>query len=282
VVTSCPTYPGLAGAVGPRDIVTVPADGAGPDPNAVERAARGPGALVYLMPTGHNPTGTVMATVRRHAFATIAEAGRATVVEDLTLADLVLDEGPAPPPLAAVCPEVVVIGSVSKLLWGGLRIGWIRATEPLAAAIRARKAELNLATGAVDQVVSAHLLSAIGPEWLAAHRAALARRRDHLTALLAAHLPAWRVTAPAAGLSLWVELPLDNADAFVHVAVRHGIAVAPGSTACVDGRHHRHIRLCFAEQLDTLDLAVERLVAAWQTHTENLAASPTRTTSRGA
>ncbi|HEX8005757.1 MAG TPA: PLP-dependent aminotransferase family protein, partial [Trebonia sp.] len=92
VLTSCPTYPGLAAALsGTRiEIAAVPADAAGPDPNAVERAGRVPRGLAYLMPTGHNPTGTVMPLVRRRAIAAIADAGRITVIEDLTLADLTL------------------------------------------------------------------------------------------------------------------------------------------------------------------------------------------------
>lgn len=273
LVTTCPTYPGLRGAFSStyRQIVTVGTDTAGAEPNSIERASRALGTLVYLMPTGHNPTGTVMTTVRRQAVAAIADAGRATIIEDLALADLTLDATP-PLPLAALSPRIIAIGTASKLLWGGLRVGWIRTDEPLRARVIAHKAAANLATAAVTQALTAQLLAAISPDWLAAHRGALARRRDHLADLLTARLPAWRVQKPPAGLSLWVELPVDSADTFAHVAVRHGVTVAPGSTACVDDHHHQFIRLSFAEPLDTLELAVERLAAAWESHTENLAA----------
>lgn len=275
VVTSCPTYPGLASALSGtrRGVVTVPADGAGADPNAIERAARHPGTIAYLMPTGHNPTGEVMATVRRQSIAAIADAGRVAVIEDLTLADLTLD-APSPPPLAALSTSVIAFGSVSKLLWGGLRVGWIRVDEPLRTTVVAQKAAVSLATTAISQALTAQLLAAVGPAWLGAHRRALAERRDHLAGLLASHLPAWRTGQQAAGLSLWVELPLDSADAFAHVAARHGVTIAAGSTACLDQRHHRYIRLSFAERPDTLELAVQRLAVAWEAHTENLAASP--------
>lgn len=277
LITGCPTYPGLAGAMAGtgRDILTVPTDSAGINPVAIERASRAPGIVAYLMPTGHNPAGTIMTALRRQSIATIADAGRITFVEDLTLADLALDTRP-PPPIAALSTSVIAVGSVSKLLWGGLRVGWIRASEPLRSALLAQKAALNLASGAVSQVLAAQLLAAIGPQWLAAHRAALVQRRDHLLALLATHLPSWRAEAPAAGLSLWAELPLDNADAFAHVTARHGVTIAAGSAACVDGLHHQFVRLSLAEPLDTLELAVERLAAAWDTHTQNLAASPSR------
>ena len=276
LVTACPTYPGLAGAFAGtrRALVTVPSDLAGADPGAIERASRSAGAVAYLMPTGHNPTGTVMTTIRRQSIAAIADAGKLTVIEDLSLADLVLGDGPPPPPLAAFSPRVIAIGSVSKLLWGGLRVGWIRADEPLRSALLAHKAALNLATAAISQAITAQLLAGITPAWLAGHRAALAQRRDRLTGLLAGLLPAWRAALPAAGLSLWAELPLASADAFAHAAARHGVTIAAGSTVCLDGQHRRYVRLSFAEPLATLELAAERLAAAWEDHTGNLAATP--------
>jgi DNA-binding transcriptional MocR family regulator len=276
IATSCPTYLGLVGAFAGegREIVTVPADAAGADPAAITRVGRAPGAIAFLMPTGHNPTGTVMPAVRRQSIAAVADAGDVTIVEDLALADLTLDPDPPPPPIAALSTRVVAIGSASKLLWPGLRVGWIRAEEPLRAVILARKAGLNLATSAVSQAVAAQLLAAVSPGWLAAHRATLTQRRDHMTELISTHLPAWRTRIPQAGLSLWLELPVGSAEAFAHVAARHGVTVTAGSAACLDGQHGRNLRLSFAEPLDTLALAVERLAAAWEAHAQDLAASP--------
>jgi DNA-binding transcriptional MocR family regulator len=283
VLARCPTYPGLAGVLrGTRaELVHVPADAAGEDPNAIQRAGRSPGGIAYLMPTGHNPTGTVMPPLRRQALAAIADAGRVTVVEDLTLADLVLGAqgGPvsgARPPLAALSTQVIAVGSVSKVLWGGLRVGWIRVSEPLRSAVIARKSALNLGTAAISQALAAGLLAGVDAAWLGAHRAALTERRDLLAALINARLPAWRTRTPDAGLSLWAELPLDNADAFTLAAARHGVTVMAGSAACADGRHRHFVRLSFAEQPSTLELAVERLAAAWELHAETLAASPAR------
>jgi DNA-binding transcriptional MocR family regulator len=288
VLVRCPSYPGLAGALAGThtEISPVLADAAGEDPNAIERAGRVPGGAAFVMPTGHNPTGSVMPALRRQAIAAIADAGRVTIVEDLTLADLVLGGtvlgGPvlgstgAPPPLAALSTQVIAVGSISKVLWGGLRIGWIRAGEPVRSAIIARKSALNLGTSVLSQALAAQLLAGIDAGWLDAHRAALTQRRDLLTALLAKHLPAWRTRPPDAGLSLWAELPLESADAFTLAAARHGVTVMAGGAACADGRHRNFVRLSFAEQPSTLELAVERLAAAWETHAETLAASPAR------
>jgi DNA-binding transcriptional MocR family regulator len=276
VLVSCPLYPGLRAAMaGTRaQLVPVPADAAGDDANAIGRAGRVPGGVAFVMPTGHNPAGTVMPSLRRQAIAAIADAGRVTVVEDLTLADLVLGSATAPPPLAALSTQVIAVGSISKVLWGGLRVGWIRAGEPVRSAIIARKSALNLGTPVLSQALAAQLLAGVDAGWLAAHRAALTQRRDLLVALLAAHLPAWRVRTPEAGLSLWADLPLDSADAFALAAARHGVTVLAGGAACTDGRHRNFVRLSFAEQPSTLELAAERLAVAWETHAETLAASP--------
>lgn len=287
ILASCPTDTGLLSAAGGgaadgnavgssrATITAVPSDAAGPDPGAIERAGRTPRAVAFVMPTGHDPTGAVMPAVRRQSIAAIADVGRVTVIENLSAADLTLGAGHAPTPLAALSPRVVAVGSASKLLWGGLRVGWIRACdEPLRTALIGRKVALNLAASAISQAITGQLLAAITPSWLSAYRAALTHRRDHLLALLAAHLPAWRVRLPEAGLSVWAELPLSSADAFVHAAARHGVTLTPGGMACVDGQHLGFVRLSFALELGTLELAAERLAAAWTAHAEDLAVAP--------
>jgi len=278
LITVCPTYPGLSGAFSPRSspILTVPSDGAGADPEAVRRALRkAQGGALYLTPTGHNPTGSVMPLGRRASIAEAAAAHNVTVIEDLALADLALEEA-CPPPISALSPTAIAVGSASKLLWGGLRIGWVRAPEAVRSAVLRYKAANDLGSSAPSQVLTAQLLAAIDDRWLDDLRAALSARRDHLQSLLAAALPAWRAVTPRAGLSLWVELPVASADVFAHVASRHGVVVAPGSTMCHDGHHQNGIRLSFAEPLPTLELAVERLASAWEMYTSDLAAAPSR------
>ena len=287
ILASCPADPGLITAAGGgmaaggaagssrAAITAVPSDAAGPDPGFIGRAGRVPRAVAFVMPTGHDPTGAIMPAVRRQSIAALADAGRVTVIENLSPADLLLGAGRMPSPLAALSPRVIAVGSASKLLWGGLRVGWIRvADESLRTALIGRKIALNLAVSAISQAITAHLLAGINPGWLSAHRAALTHRRDHLLGLLAGHLPAWRVHSPAAGLSVWAQLPLSSADAFVHAAARHGVTLTPGAMACVDGKHHGFVRLSFALELGTLELAAERLAAAWAAHAEDLAVAP--------
>lgn len=281
VVAGCPTYPGFAAAFlsGERELLPVAIDDAGVDTDAIDRAVRRVrDAVVYVMPTGHNPTGTVMTRPRRHALLDAVASTGVTVIEDLALADLVLDgDVPDHEPLAARSRDVVAVGSLSKLMWAGLRVGWIRAEGDLLRALTRLKIDDDLATSAPAQAVATRLLDAIDDRWLTTHRRALAQRRDHLLALLAEQLPAWRASRPAAGLSVWVDVRVARADAFAHVAATHGVVVAAGRSACVDGRHLGAIRLSFAEPLETLDLAVERLASAWEAHSEDLAATPGET-----
>jgi DNA-binding transcriptional MocR family regulator len=268
-MTSCPTYPGLVNAFGAERVVV--ASG----PSDTRQFARAPaGSVGFVMPTGHNPCGSVMPSLWRQSMAAVADAGRLTILEDLTLADLCLSQSLAPAPLATLSPEVITVGSVSKVLWGGLRVGWIRASsDSVCSSVLSAKRGLNLTTSALSQVATAALLDAVTADWLAGLRVALRERRDHLCALIGSHLPAWRVPeVPEAGLSLWVSLPVVDASAFATVAARHGVTVLPGTAACVCGRHRGFIRLSFASQLDTLSLAAERLAAAWEVHAENLAA----------
>src|SRR5262249_53041928 len=93
-------------------------------------ARRRPARRLYLIPTFQNPTGVVMPEAARREVARMATDLQLPVVEDASLADIGI--GPEPPlPIAALQPSapVITIGSMSKLFWGGLRIGWIRAPE---------------------------------------------------------------------------------------------------------------------------------------------------------
>lgn len=277
IVCGCPTYPGLVSAAAAHDvrIMSVPGDAtAGPAPDSVGRTARkADQPVVFVMPTGANPTGAVMPRPRRDHLLDEARSAGALVVEDLTLADLTYC-AEVSAPLAALDDGVVSIGSADKLLWGGLRIGWMRAPEPLRATFLRAKAAADLAPSGPSALVTAHLLGAVDAAWLTALRRALAGRRDHLSTQLSARLPSWRVDAvPEAGLSLWVRLPVTEADGFSHTAYRHGVVVAPGSTACVCKRHRAFVRLSFAHPVAELDLAAERLATAWESYCEDVAST---------
>ncbi|MEU1389625.1 MULTISPECIES: PLP-dependent aminotransferase family protein [unclassified Nonomuraea] len=229
------------------------------DPDAVRDAlARHRPAAVYALPVD-NPTGRVADL--RHV-AELAAAADVPLVEDRTLAPVVFDGRTPPGPLALAHPHgTVTVGSLSKVLWGGLRVGWLTAPDPLLARLLEAKLDADLATSAVSQRLAADLLDGDPvPAWLAE----LARRRDHFTAALSARLPSWTWSRPPGGLSLWARLPGADTDRFAATAREQGVAVAPGSLFSPDGRHRDRLRLSFALPPALLDQAVAALARAWE------------------
>jgi DNA-binding transcriptional MocR family regulator len=228
-----------------------------------ELVARTSPRLVYLMPTFHNPTGAVMPESARRALARLAREMRVPILEDNTLADLSLSTKP-PAPIASFDAEapVLTVGSLSKLFWGGLRIGWIRASEELLSRITRLKIMADLGGSLVGQLGAVRLLGQ-ADHVRQARRREMRERLDLLTKLLRRHLPSWKWTAPAGGLSLWVELPRGEADAFAQVALRHGVAVVPGTLASPSGGCGDWLRLPFVLEPEPMREGVERLARAW-------------------
>jgi DNA-binding transcriptional MocR family regulator len=182
----------------------------------------------------------------------------------MALADLAWTPAPPPPPVAALCPEasVAVLGSLSKVLWGGFRLGFVRAPEPLALRFARVKATSDLGTSAVSQILAERLLSGPTDVWRL-RSSELFHHYQVLAAALADLLPAWSFPAPAGGLSLWVSLAGTDAEPFSRMALRHGVAVATAAPLSVSNGHADRIRLSFAAPPPVLIEAVDRLAAAW-------------------
>ena len=170
----------------------------------------------------------------------------------------------APPPIAAFDPgdRVITIGSLSKLAWGGLRIGWIRAPRADIDRLVAGKIVADHATSLITQAIAARVLDRID-EVVAGTVAAAAERRAIVTRALAERLPEWTWTMPEGGLSLWIRLPDADAVQFSRLAARHGVIVRPGPLASPDGGFRDHIRIAYGADPERLVEGVERLAAAW-------------------
>jgi DNA-binding transcriptional MocR family regulator len=238
----------------------------GPDGPRVDMAgllaASAPVQLVYVVPTFHNPTGVTMPEGGRRDLARAAAEFGFQVVEDLT-PDWTLGVD-APQPIAAFDPgdRVITIGSLSKLAWGGLRIGWIRAPRADIDRLVAGKIVADHATSLITQAIAARVLQRID-EVVADTVAAAAERRSIVSDALAARLPDWSFDVPSGGLSLWIRLPDADAVQFSRLAARHGVIVRPGPLASPDGGFRDHIRIAYGTDPDRLVEGVERLAAAW-------------------
>src|SRR5690606_40963570 len=148
---------------------------------------------------------------------------------DETWAELALDGVPRTAPMAAFDTggRVISIGSSSKLWWGGLRIGWIRATAALARRMAQHRAAIDIASPVLDQLVVAALFDRIA-ETRAERRRTLCASRDALVAALRERLPDWEFTVPPGGGTLWINLGSRSAVALAEAAACHGVRIAPG------------------------------------------------------
>ena len=259
-----PTYPGAIAAftqAGAR-LVPMAVDDGGVVPEEVARALAQRPVLVYLQSGPHSPTGQLLSDQRRRVIADLLVEARVPLVEDAALTDLAWDS--PPPPVAAWCGEaaVAVIGSFSKLYWGGLRVGFVRAPEPVAQRFVRVKATHDLGSSAVSQLLAERLLRGPG-DFAAWRRRDLRARYDVLAAGLRRHLPTWEWTPPDGGMSLWVRLPSTDAAAFAQVALRHQVAVATQSPLSASGLHPDRLRLSFSSTPEALTEGVRRLAAAW-------------------
>ena len=266
VVLEDPTYPGAIDAFasfGAR-LTGVVHEGDGLSAQALREAVASVSPrVVYLIPTCHNPTGVVLGEPARRDVVRALEGSGAVVVEDMTLADLTLEPGVAPP-LAAYARNLTVltVGSLSKLFWGGLRVGWIRGPEPLIAQLSRLKVVSDLSGSLVSQVLAGRVL-ARARELATLRRRQIRSRLDHATRILAKHLPDWAYRRPAGGLSLWMRLPAGDASELATVASRRGVAIVPGSVNSPDGRWADHVRLPFASDPETMNDGIQRIAEAW-------------------
>lgn len=224
--------------------------------------------VLYLIPSIHNPLGVTMpARHRRRLAAVLAEHPDVVAVSDDTLADTYRDRQP-PPPLASYpgAGDVLHIGSLSKLLWGGLRIGWVRGPAAEVRRLARLKALSDLGTSVPGQLLALRLLE-LGPDHEDDRRELIARRGRHLEQALRATLPDWTFAEPEGGLCLWVRLPHGSAKELAMRAARQGLAVAPGSVQSPQGHFGDRVRLTYGHPEAVLDQAVERLARAWRSGT---------------
>ena len=260
-----PTYHNVIQALQRAHVVPVPVGlpAQGWDIDAMEAAFRQTSPrFAYVIADFHNPTGRSMDPATRRALVAAATRTHTPLIIDETMVAMGLDF-PAPPPVAIHDPsgrQVITMGSASKIFWGGLRVGWIRADPQTIAALGRLRTTMDMASPVVEQLAVAQLIDS--DEGLGPRADLLRSRRDHLISEIDRHLPHWRVESPAGGLSVWAELPRAEATALAAIAESHGVRVAPGPRFGVSGAFERFLRLPFTLPEEQLTLGVERLAEA--------------------
>jgi DNA-binding transcriptional MocR family regulator len=271
VAVESPTYPGALEVIREAGAIPVPC---GIGLEEFTRVFRDhPPAMAYVIATNHNPTGTTLPGLHRSRLAGIAAAAGIPLIEDEVVADLSFPGRRVPPAIATDRRGCVIsVGSLSKSVWAGLRVGWIRAPESIINRAARIRAIHDLGGNLPAQMATAELLPIM--DELCRRRAAfLKSRHDQLRAELCAALPEWSVPAAGGGQTLWIRLPRGDGTSFAQAAVRHGVAVVPGDGLDPSRQSRDRIRVHFSASEQLLSEAVGRLADAWSDY-----AAPRRAT----
>ncbi|MER5915368.1 PLP-dependent aminotransferase family protein [Streptomyces sp. NPDC001982] len=239
---------GLAGA----RVLPVPGDADGVDPQALEDlVTRECPKLLYLVPTFQNPTGRTMPSTRRAAVASVAARTGVWLVEDDPYGELRY-EGERVPWIAAhpgAEDRTVLLGSFSKVMAPGLRLGWLRAPAGLRRGCAVGKQAADLHTPTLNQLAAARYLDVLDAH-VAKVRAVYGERRDAMLAALPGSLPpgsTWN--RPEGGMFLWARLPETyDTTALLPRAVEQDVAYVPGAPFYAGEPDRSTLRLCFVTQ----------------------------------
>jgi DNA-binding transcriptional MocR family regulator len=214
------------------------------------------------MPDYHNPTGRSMSPELRERTIDLAGRQGTTLIVDETMGELGLDGQAARPPFATL-GRAVTLGSVGKTIWGGLRLGWIRADRELIQRVSRARFALDLGTPIFEQLILLELL----PQYdriLEDRKQYLRAGRDHLAARLAESLPQWSVPHVAGGLTVWANLGAPVSSQLALASRNHGLVIAAGPRFGIDGVFERFIRIPFSHPAELIDGAVDALAGAWR------------------
>jgi GntR family transcriptional regulator/MocR family aminotransferase len=221
--------------------------------------------LIYTIPNFQNPTGACLSLPRRRQMIALADRYNIPILEDDFAGELRY-EGQAQPALKALDPggRVIYVGTFSKLLMPGLRVGFLIAEGPIYDLLAQMKRVNDLATSSLTQR-ALEVYVTVGRYQAHVRRSCLVyrRRRDTMIRAIGRHLPASvQVTAPQGGLFAWLHLPEGvSAVELLAPAAEEGVAYAPGSRFFpqqAEGEHY--LRLNFATQTpEDIDEGIRRL-----------------------
>ena len=258
IVAEGPTYPGAVPTFGAyqADVVQIEMDADGMRVDLLEETldrleadGRTP-KFVYTVPTFQNPAGVTMSLERRRRLVRIATERELFVLEDNPYGLLRYEGEPLPPLYALDGGEFVIyLGTFSKILSPGLRLGWTAAPRPVLEKLNLGKQGVDLCSSTFSQFFVVEYFRR--RDWrrlLGSFREVYRQRRDVLLEALDEHFPAeaeW--TRPGGGLFIWATLPsyIDTTDLLAR-ALREHVAFVPGRAAYLDGRGGSSMRLNFS------------------------------------
>ena len=272
VLVETPTYLGALQAFTPMEpnYVSVASDGEGVDIGDLKAKAKD-ARFLYVLPNFQNPTGNSMSEPRRAALSAAAAQLALPIVEDNPYGDLWFDT-PPPLPLTARNPDgCIYMGSFSKTLAPGLRLGFLVAPKALYPKLLQAKQAADLHTPSFNQRMVAEVLKG---NFLDRHvptiRALYKSQRDAMLAALDTHLAGSGVSwnTPDGGMFLWLELPKGmSAVELLPKAVERNVAFVPGAAFYSDDPQHNTLRLSFVTaSVDQINTGIAALAEVFKAH----------------
>ena len=205
--------------------------------------------MLYVIPTFQNPTGRTLAADRRQPIAELAAKYGVGVAEDDPYRDLRYSGAPLPS-IKSYDKDgwVVFLGSFSKIISPGLRVGYMAGDHRILRKCTVGKQSADVHTSNLTQaIVDAFLRQNLLPEHIRTICASYKEQLDAMLAELASFPAGTRYTRPEGGLFIWVELPEHlNALDMLNACVEQGVAYVPGTHFFADGGHHNTLRLNFS------------------------------------
>ncbi len=261
VAVEAPTYLGALQAFMPYEpaFASLDGDAEGPTPDAIASLSRrAPGTrFLYLLPNFQNPTGGQISHLRRDAIVAAAQTAGTPIVEDNPYGDLWFDQAP-PPSILSRWPEgTVYLGTFSKVLTPGFRLGFVVAPPAVYSKLVSAKQAADLHTPGFNQRV---VYEVVRGGFLDGHvptiRERYRQQRDAMATALRAHMPegtTWQ--NPRGGMFFWLRLP-EGFDTMplLDAAVAAGVAFVPGAPFYTDNPDPRTMRLSFVT-LSTAEIA---------------------------
>jgi 2-aminoadipate transaminase len=271
VAVESPTYLGALQAFTPcePDFVPIECDDDGPLPEALRRDATG-ARFLYVLPNFQNPSGRSIGDARRDEIARTAEAIGLPIVEDNPYGELWFDTPPVAPIAAHWSEGTIYLGSFSKVLAPGLRLGYLVAPDVVYPKLLQAKQAADLHTPGFNQrLVHEVIRDGFLREHVPTIRARYKLQRDAMQAALLAHLAtsgpnACRWTVPGGGMFFWLELPAGiDAEALLPRAVERGVAFVPGAPFFAGAAKVNTLRLSFVTVApEAIERGVRALAAA--------------------
>lgn len=224
--------------------------------------------FLYTVPTYQNPMGVTLSFERRQALIDLMRERRILIVEDDPYGDLSFD-GTTQPLLKALDPEVIFLGTFSKILAPGLRVGWVASSPRLREGFFNVKEGTDIHNERVMTRAVFHAADGFLDQHVDTAREVYRRRRDAMLGALERYMPEgvhW--TLPKGGFFLWVTLPEGfDTDAMLPAAADRGVIYLPSSWFYPDRSWTRSMRLNFSSQPeDRIVEAMARLAETIQSY----------------